>query len=145
MPRQLNFVLPSGQRPSWSDKQSFSYYALAHHWDTQIQLASHVFFSSWAYWTSTKNETGFTPFQLVYGLEATLSIECEIPSLKLVVKLLLEASPHEEHLLYLEWLDKTRHLATLVIEAHKKRVKSHFDQSISPCAFSEGDLVWLYD
>ena len=28
---------------------------------------------------------GFTPFKLVHGLKAILPIECEIPSLKLVV------------------------------------------------------------
>ena len=79
-----------------------------------------LFSALWAYWTSTKGTTGFAPFQLIYGLEATLSIECEIPSLKLVVELLPETSPQEEHLLYLEWLDETRRLVALVIEAQKK-------------------------
>ena len=61
------------------------------------------FFSSlWAYRTSIKSATGFTPFQLVYGLEASLPVECEIPSLKLAVELLPDTSPEEEHLLYLE-------------------------------------------
>ena len=32
----------------------------------------------WAYRTSVRNTTGFTPFQLVYGMEAILSIQCEI-------------------------------------------------------------------
>jgi transposase InsO family protein len=37
-----------------------------------------MFFSScWAYQTSVKSATEFTPFQLVYGLEAILSIECD--------------------------------------------------------------------
>eukprot|EP00253_Pinus_taeda_P030625 PITA_30625 len=34
----------------------------------------------WVYQTSVKTSTGFTPFQLVYGLEVVLPIECEIPS-----------------------------------------------------------------
>lgn len=37
-----------------------------------------LFSTLWAYRTSLKDATGFTPFQLVYGLEATLPIECEI-------------------------------------------------------------------
>jgi len=41
----------------------------------------------------------FKPFQLVYGIEAILSIEFEIPSLKLVVELLLNTSIEEERLL----------------------------------------------
>lgn len=65
----------------------------------------------WAYQTLTKDSTGFTPFQLVYGLEATLPIECDIPSLKLAIELLPETSPQEEHLLYLERLDETRCLS----------------------------------
>eukprot|EP00253_Pinus_taeda_P034168 PITA_34168 len=36
-----------------------------------------LFPALWAYRTSVKDATGFTPFQLVYGLEATLPIECE--------------------------------------------------------------------
>jgi transposase InsO family protein len=41
----------------------------------------------WAYRTSVKTATSFSPFQLVYGLEAVLPIECQIPSLKLAVQL----------------------------------------------------------
>jgi len=104
-----------------------------------------LFPALWAYGTLTKDTIGFTPFNLIYGLETTLLIECEIPSLKFVVEILPKTLPQEEDLLYLEWLDETCRLTTLVIEAQKKRVKSHFDQSISPRAFSEGDLVLPYD
>ena len=79
-----------------------------------------IFSTLWAYRNSTKSVTRFIPFQLVYGLDATLSIECEIPSLKLAVELLPNTFLEEEHLLYLERLDETRRLATLVIEAQKK-------------------------
>ena len=99
-----------------------------------------LFSALWAYRTSTKDATDFTPFQLVYGLKATLPIECEIPSLKLVVELLPETSPQEERLLYLERLDETCRLVALVIEEKNKWVKSHFNQSVSPRALSEGDL-----
>lgn len=104
-----------------------------------------LFSPLWAYQTLTKDATSFTPFHLGYGLEETFPIEWEIPSLKLVVELLPEASPQEENLLHLEWLDETCHLAALGIEAQKKWVKSHFDQSVSPHTFSEGELVLLYD
>lgn len=104
-----------------------------------------LFLALWAYRTSMKDATGFTPFQLVYGLEATLPIECEIPSLKLVVKLLSNTTTVEEFLLYLEWLDETHWLTSLAIEAQKKRVKTHFDHTVHPCSFVEGGLVLLYD
>eukprot|EP00253_Pinus_taeda_P024993 PITA_24993 len=54
-----------------------------------------LFSTFWAYQTSVKDAIGFTPFQLVYGLEATLPIECKIPSLKLAVELLPETTPAE--------------------------------------------------
>jgi hypothetical protein len=61
----------------------------------------------WAYQMSVKSATGFTPFRLVYGLEAILLIECEIPSLKLAIELLPNTYVEEEHLLYLMRLDET--------------------------------------
>jgi hypothetical protein len=104
-----------------------------------------LFSTLWDYHTSVKFTTNFTPFQLVYGIEAILSIECEIPSLKLVVKLLPNTFVEEERLLYLMQLDKTRCDVALVIEAQKKRVKSQYDKHVKPCIFSEGDLVLLYE
>eukprot|EP00253_Pinus_taeda_P010392 PITA_10392 len=104
-----------------------------------------LFSTLWAYRTSMKDATGFTPFQLVYGLEATLPIECDIPSLKIAIELLPNTTPVEEHLLYLERLDETHRLASLAIEAQKKRVKTHFDNTVNPRSFIEGDLVLLYN
>jgi hypothetical protein len=104
-----------------------------------------LFSTLWAYRTSVKSATGFTPFRLVYGMEAILPIECEIPSLKLAVELLPNTSAEEERLLYLMRLDETRRDATLVIEAQKKRVKAQYDKHVKPRVFSEGDLVLLYE
>ena len=61
----------------------------------------------WAYRTTVKSSTSFTPFHLVYEMEATLSIECEIPSLKLAVELLPNTTIDEERLLYLNKLNET--------------------------------------
>ena len=51
-----------------------------------------LFLTLWDYRTTVKTATGFTLFQMVYGLEAIFPIECEIPSLKLTVQLLPETS-----------------------------------------------------
>jgi hypothetical protein len=104
-----------------------------------------LFSALWAYQTFVKSASRFTPFQLVYGLEAILLIECEIPSLKLIVELLPNTSVKEERLLYLMRLDETLRNATLVIEAQKKRVKAQYDKHVKPHIFSEGNLVLLYD
>src|SRR5271168_2777361 len=69
----------------------------------------------WAYRTSVKTSTGFTPFQLVYGLEAVLPIECEITSLQIVVQLLPATSEEEKRLLYLAQLDENQPNAALAV------------------------------
>jgi hypothetical protein len=104
-----------------------------------------LYSSLWAYRTSVKTATDFSPFQLVYELEAVLPIECQIPSLKLVVQLLPDTSPLEERLVHLEHLDEQRHDVALAIEAHKHKVKCQYDRSVHPRVFSEGDLVLVYD
>jgi predicted RNA polymerase sigma factor len=78
-------------------------------------------------------------------LEAILPIECEIPSLKLVVELLPNTSVEEECLLYLMRLDETRRNATLVIEAQKRRVKAQYGKHVKPRILYEGDLILLYE
>jgi hypothetical protein len=88
---------------------------------------------------------GLTPFQLVYVSEAVLPVECEIPSLNLVVKLLLDTSTEEEQLIYLSHLDERRREAIIANESHQKRINSQYDQKIHPRTFSEGDLVLVYD
>lgn len=60
----------------------------------------------WAYQTSVKTSTNFTHFQLVYRLESIFPVECEIPSLKLAVELLLETSSLKERLVHLEHIDE---------------------------------------
>ncbi len=99
----------------------------------------------WAYWTSVRNATEFTPFQLVYGLEAILPIQCEISSLKLAVDLLPRTSEEEAQFLELIQLDETCLDEASANEAHKKRVKAQFNKNVKPRVFSEGDLVLLYD
>jgi transposase InsO family protein len=69
----------------------------------------HMLFSAlWAYRTTVKTATDFTPFHLVHGIEATLPIECEIPTLRIVIELLLDTAPMEQCLLTLESLDEDR-------------------------------------
>ena len=106
---------------------------------------SMLFSALWAYRTSVKTSTGFTPFQLIYGLEAVLPIECEIPSLKLAVELLPATSKEEKRFLYLAQLDENQRNAAIANEGHVKRIKAQYDRSVTPRNFSEGDLVLVYD
>ena len=56
----------------------------------------YLFSTLCTYRNTVKTSSGFIPFQLVYGMEATLPIECEIPSLKFVVELLHNITIDEE-------------------------------------------------
>jgi len=104
-----------------------------------------LYLALWAYRTSVKTATIFSPFQLVYGLDIVFPMECQIPSLKLVVELLPNTAPLEESLLYLEHLNEQRRDTTLVNEVHKQRFKCQYDRSICPLFFYKCDLVLVYD
>ena len=60
----------------------------------------------WTYRTVVNTAMGFSPYQLVHGVESVLPVECEIPSLKLAIELLPNTSPLEERLVHLEQLDE---------------------------------------
>jgi len=68
----------------------------------------HIMFypALWEYHTTIKTAIGFSSFQLVHGVEAFMPIECEIPSLKIVVQLLPASSVLEERLIHLEHLNE---------------------------------------
>jgi transposase InsO family protein len=67
----------------------------------------HMLFSAlWAYCTTMKTTTSFTPFHLVHGVEATLPIECEILTLHTAIELLPNTAPMEQRFLNLESLDE---------------------------------------
>ena len=81
----------------------------------------------------------------MHGVESVLSVECEIPSLKLAVELLPDTSTLEERLVHLEQLDEQRRDSLVALEVNKHRVKVQYDKFVHPRKFSEGDLVLLWD
>jgi transposase InsO family protein len=81
----------------------------------------HMLFSAlWTYRTTMKMATSFTPFPLVHGVEATLPIECEIPTLRTAIELLPDTAPKEQRLLNLESLDEHRRSSLQNNEVAKK-------------------------
>ena len=54
----------------------------------------------WAHGTNVKTAIGFSPFQLIHGVEAVMSVECVIPSLKIVIHVLPDTMELGEHLLH---------------------------------------------
>ena len=104
-----------------------------------------LFSALWAYHTSAKTATGFTPFLLAHNVKSILPIECQIPSLHLVVELLHDTSPLEEWLLQLEQTIEDRCTDLEAIKATKTLSKSYYDSHVHPHTFSEGDMVLVYD
>lgn len=98
----------------------------------------------WAYTTFVKVANGFTPFHLVSSEEVVFPIECEIPSLKLVVELILDTQPLEQRLVMLERAFEHYRVALQAIEVAKKHTKSQYDQKLNLHAFHEGYLILLY-
>jgi len=94
------------------------------------------------YRTSVRTSTGATPFSLVYGMEAVLPFEVEVPSLRILVEFGLEE---------LEWaqarfdqlnLIEDKRLAAMSHgRLYQRWVKNAFDKKVHPCKFNEGDLV----
>ena len=98
-----------------------------------------------AYQTNVKSAMGFSPFQLIHGVEAVTPVECEIPSLKIAIHVLPDTTELEERLLHLENIDERRRDALMENKAYKNRVKNQYDKAAKPRIFSEGELVLLWD
>jgi hypothetical protein len=107
---------------------------------------NHMFFSAlWDYRTTFKNATSFTLFHLIHGIEATLPIECEIPTLQTSINLLPDTAPMEQHLLNLESLDEDHRSSLQNNKESKIWSKATFDLHSNLCSFNEGDLILAYD
>ena len=91
-----------------------------------------------------KTTTGFSPFQLVHGVEVVTLVECKIMFLNISIHVLPDTTELEEHLLHLEHLDEQCRDAMIANEAHKNRVKNQYDKSVKPRMFSEGEVVLLW-
>ncbi|MCO5578462.1 hypothetical protein L7F22_032357 [Adiantum nelumboides] len=100
----------------------------------------------WAYRTTYKEATEFTPFHLVYGQEALQPIELNIPTMRLHGK----AAQRKEEV----WTDRLLTLAELewkrevAYECYKKKatqVKDKLDKEVKDKGIKEGDLVLRYD
>ena len=94
----------------------------------------------WADQTNVKNSTGFSPFQLVHGVEEVTPIECEIPYLKISIHVLPDTTELEECLLHLENLDELRRDVLTANDAHKNRVKINMINRSNLGFFLKGSL-----
>ncbi len=109
-------------------------------WDSKLIVAL------WAYRTTYEVTTRVTPFFLVYGIEAILSIEFEIPSLRIAIDERLDESQSlKDRLERLEGLNEARRLSAQHIETTQWRRKVEFDKKHKSRTFVPGMLMMLQD
>ncbi|KAM2690737.1 hypothetical protein EV1_043866 [Malus domestica] len=96
----------------------------------------------WAYRTTYRTPTQATPYSLVYGVEAVLPLESQIPSLRMAIQ---EGLTDEENaklrLQELEALDEKRLEAQQHLECYQARLSKAFNKKVLPRSFQMGDLV----
>ena len=96
----------------------------------------------WAYWTTYRTSTHATPYSLVYGIEAVLPLERQIPSLWIAIQ---ERLTNEENtqlrLEELEALDEKRLEAQQHLECYQAGLSWAFNKKVKPRSFQQGDLV----
>ena len=83
-----------------------------------------------------------TLYSLVYGVEAVLPLERQIPSLQIAIQ---EGLTNEENarlrLKELEALDEKRLEAQQRLECYQARLSRAFNKRVQPRSFQVGDLV----
>ena len=87
----------------------------------------------WAYRTTYRTPTQAMPYSLVYGVEAVLPLECQIPSLRIVIQ---EGLSNEDNvhlrLEELEALDEKRLGAQQRLKCYQARISRTFNKKVRP-------------
>lgn len=96
----------------------------------------------WAYRTTYKTPTQSTSYSLIYGVEAVLPLELEVPSLRIAIQEgLTEDDKDKLRLAELEALDEKRLQAQQSLECYQARLSRAFNKKVRPRSFKVGDLV----
>ena len=107
-------------------------------WDVKLTA------TLWAYRTTYKVTTLATTFSLVYGLEATLSIEYEVESFQVDIGAhLTESQSLRNRLTDLEELDERRRMAAQYIEAIQSQKKITLNKRHRKRASRPGMMVMI--
>jgi transposase InsO family protein len=105
-------------------------------WHEMLPFALH------GYRTAVRTSTGATPFSLVYGMEAVLPVEVEIPSLRVLIETKLEEAEWvRSRFDQLNLIEEKRMTALCHGQLYQQRLKRAFDKKVRPRQFREGDLV----
>ena len=96
----------------------------------------------WAYHTSFRTSTGTTPYSLIYGAEAVLPIEVELPSLRISLRGQISNDDYRvARLTQLDLLDEKRQQAYDHLTIYQNHLKRNFNKKVHPRQFQVGDMV----
>ncbi|XP_019253383.1 PREDICTED: uncharacterized protein LOC109232155 [Nicotiana attenuata] len=96
----------------------------------------------WAYRTTFRTTTQATPYSLVYGTEAVLPLEQQIPSLRIAIQEGLTSEENAQlRLAELAAMDEKRLEAQQKLECYQARLARAFNKKVRPRSFQVGDLV----
>ncbi|PKI77261.1 hypothetical protein CRG98_002330 [Punica granatum] len=99
-------------------------------------------FALLAYRTSIRSSIRATPYSLVYGMEAVLPIEVEIPSTRVLAESKLkEVEWAKQRYEQLNLIDERRLTALCHGQCYQQRMARAFNKKVRPREFSPGDLV----
>ncbi|XP_052312432.1 uncharacterized protein LOC112328962 [Populus trichocarpa] len=105
-------------------------------WHEMLSFALH------AYRTTVRTSTGTTPYSLVYGMEAVMPLEVEIPSLRVLMDSELEEAEWAKvRYEQLNLISEKRIAAICHHQLYQKRMAKAYDKKVRPRLFQEGDLV----
>lgn len=99
-------------------------------------------FSLHGYRTTIRTSTGATPFSLVYGMEAVLPIEVQIPSLRIMKDAGLDEDEWiQTRLDQINLIDEKRLAVVCHGQMYQKRMIKAFNKKVKPKVYQAGDLV----
>ena len=94
------------------------------------------------YRTTVRTSTGATPYLLVYGKEAVVPVEVEIPSLRIIQEAeLLNAEWVSKRIDQLALIDEKRMVAVCHDQLYRQRMTRAFHKRVRARSFEVGQLV----
>ncbi|MCO5578412.1 hypothetical protein L7F22_032254 [Adiantum nelumboides] len=109
-------------------------------WDLKLPSAL------WTYRTLVKTGTGFTPFHLVYGKEALLLVEVELPTIKMLEKLLGQSiDAFKQRLLQLQEVQADRMSALEHYGQMQEKALEKINEKVKSKGIKKHDLVLRYN
>ncbi|XP_070022475.1 uncharacterized protein [Nicotiana sylvestris] len=106
------------------------------------QWHENLSFALLGYRTTVRTLVGATPYLLVYGIEAVIPAEIEIPSLRFIVEAEIEESEWvKTRLEQLTVIDEKRMAAICHGQLYQQRIARAYNKKVRPRNFEVGQLV----